>query len=86
MERMSGKVVYISPQKMTTSHCTDYTFCLRADKRVRRPETNLFFLCAAATHTDKCTVTTCRTEIKVRKGGGYFYGKQEGNENYSQGV
>ena len=71
---------------MTTSHCTDYTFCLRADNRVRRSGAKIFFVHIGATHTDKCTVTTCRTEIKVRKGGGYFYGRQKSNENYTQGV
>ena len=43
-----------------------------------------------ATHTEMCTVTTCCTEIrdnnvsdfKVRKGGGFFYGKSS-NENYT---
>ena len=27
------------------------------------------------THTEKCTVTACRTIYKVRKGGDFFYGK-----------
>ena len=43
------------------------------------------------THTGKCTVTACRTknekqivfhfELKVRKGGDFFYGKSS-NENH----
>ena len=37
------------------------------------------------THTEMCTVTACRTEIKVRKGGDFFYGKSS-NENHSQGL
>ena len=27
------------------------------------------------THTGECTVTACRTELQVRKGGDFFYGK-----------
>ena len=34
------------------------------------------------THPDKCAVTTCRAEVKVRKGGDFFYGKSE-NQNQS---
>ena len=37
------------------------------------------------THTEKCTVTACRTIYKVRKGGDFFYGKSS-NENHSQGL
>lgn len=47
------------------------------------------FVRTGMTHTDECTVTTCRTiKLKVRKGGGYFYGKSKisENENYSEGV
>ena len=36
------------------------------------------------THTGKCTVTACRT-AKVRKGGGFFYGKSS-NENHIEGL
>ena len=37
-------------------------------------------------HTEKCTVTACRTNFhKVRKGGDFFYGNT-GNENHSQGL
>ncbi len=36
-------------------------------------------------HTAECTVTACRTDLKVRKGGGFFYGKSS-NENYIKGV
>ena len=37
------------------------------------------------THTGECTVTACRTDFKVRKGGGFFYGKSS-NENHTEGV
>ncbi len=42
------------------------------------------------THTEECTVTTCRTKAmnslaKVRKGGGFFYGKSS-NENHPEGI
>ncbi len=33
----------------------------------------------------ECTVTACRTETIVRKGGGFFYGKSS-NENHFKGV
>ena len=32
-------------------------------------------------HTRPCTVTACRTSLKVRKGGDFFYGKS-GYENH----
>jgi small subunit ribosomal protein S10 len=32
------------------------------------------------THTEKCTVTACRTIYKVRKGGDFFYGKAYDHE------
>ena len=35
------------------------------------------------THTEKCTVTACRTIYKVRKGGDFFYGKSS-NEQFEQ--
>ena len=37
------------------------------------------------THTGKCTVTACRTSLKVRKGGDFFYGKSS-NENHIESV
>ena len=37
------------------------------------------------THTEKCTVTACRTALKVRKGGDFFYGKSS-NENHIEGL
>ena len=37
------------------------------------------------THTEMCTVTACRTEIKVRKGGDFFYGKSS-NENHIESL
>ncbi len=36
-------------------------------------------------HTEECTVTACRTAIRVRKGGGFFYGKSS-NENHTEGI
>lgn len=36
------------------------------------------------THTEKCTVTACRTQ-KVRKGGDFFYGKSS-NANHIEGL
>ena len=39
------------------------------------------------THTGECTVTACRTyQLKVRKGGDFFYGKSTGNENYIESL
>ena len=38
------------------------------------------------THTGECTVTACRTyQLKVRKGGDFFYGKS-GYENYTESL
>ena len=37
------------------------------------------------THTGECTVTACRTELQVRKGGDFFYGKSS-NENHTESV
>ena len=62
-------------RKLTTSHCTHNMVCVKQKQRVR-----IF-----RTHTEKCTVTACRTEFKVRKGGDFFYGKSS-NENHSQGL
>lgn len=38
------------------------------------------------THPVECTVTACRTDIKVRKGGDFFYGKSTNHENHAKGV
>lgn len=52
---------------------------------IRRISEVLFFE-LIMTHPVECTVTACRTDIKVRKGGDFFYGKSTNHENYAKGV
>ena len=61
-------------QKLATSHCTN-------NSSVR----SIVCLVQISTHTAECTVTACRTFLKVRKGGDFFYGKSS-YENYTKGV
>jgi len=44
-------------------HCTISTDCIN--------DAN----CVLRIHPEECAVTTCRTKLKVRKGGDFFYGK-----------
>ena len=64
-------------RQVTVRIKTDY--CLPTGKRY---ETTCEFL---TTHTGECTVTACRTDGIVRKGGDFFYGKSS-NENHIEGV
>ena len=67
--------------ELTTSHCIQARSYLFKKQRVK-----VIFAKQNMTHTEKCTVTACRTyHYKVRKGGDFFYGKSS-YEDYTQGL
>ena len=62
-------------RKLTTSHCTS-SETIRGMGRVGKK---------IKTRVEMCTVAACRTAIRVRIGGDFFYGKS-GNENHIKGI